>query len=289
MSWRSHPSSAAEVEKLSTLINEPANAQTTVTAYTPDSVTPSTAQVHVLDSFAHQLRSERQVQRCNGSSQAIHNRASGRTRSLRGHQSDLAPIVGHSGQHAGRRAAFTAVGASQRAEASHAAQPVHAHELKRPDEQEPVAQGPFGRQTAVRMSGRSQRHSATMMQWLQPIKHEALLRVIPNKSPNVYSRCAFQTGCRNTVWNHDGCQHCLQVTVAAGTVSVLHVGGFQPTTAPAEGNFRASVPTWEFFIGDRPHAPLIDAAGRRQPFVQMADVDRLVQKGAPSTSRSALR
>ncbi len=68
--------------------------------------------------------------------------------------------------------------------------------------------------------------------------------------------------------------------MAAGTVSVLHVGGYQPMAASLDREVEAAVPTWEFFIGDRPHAPLADAAGRRQPFVQMADADRLVHSGA---------
>ena len=50
-------------------------------------------------------------------------------------------------------------------------------------------------------------------------------------------------------------------------------------------NWPQQVPTWEFFIGDRPHAPQLDGAGRRQPFVQVADADRLVQKGADSSLR----
>ena len=68
--------------------------------------------------------------------------------------------------------------------------------------------------------------------------------------------------------------------MAAGTVSVLHVGGYQPVAASPDREVEAAVPTWEFFISDRPHAPLVDAAGRRQPFVQMADADRQVHSGA---------
>ena len=64
--------------------------------------------------------------------------------------------------------------------------------------------------------------------------------------------------------------------MAAGTVSVLHVGGFRPMAASRVGNLQAVLPSWEIFISDRPHAPPLDAAGRRQPFVQMADADRLV-------------
>ncbi len=75
--------------------------------------------------------------------------------------------------------------------------------------------------------------------------------------------------------------------MAAGTVSVLHVGGYQSVAAPLDHGLEAVVPTWEFFIGDHPHAPLVDAAGRRPPFVQMADADRLVHSGAGP--RSGLR
>ena len=68
-----------------------------------------------------------------------------------------------------------------------------------------------------------------------------------------------------------------QVLVAAGTVSVLHVGGYQDAAASPQIDDDAAVPSWEFFIADRPHAPPVD--GRRQPFVQIADADRLVRSG----------
>ncbi len=53
----------------------------------------------------------------------------------------LCPAAGHNSDNPGWRAAVTAVCASQRAQASHTAEPVHALELERPDEQRPVAEG----------------------------------------------------------------------------------------------------------------------------------------------------
>ena len=79
----------------------------------------------------------------------------------------------------------------------------------------------------------------------------------------------------------------MQVMVAAGTVCVFHVGGCRhsrPATARSAGASGAAagavgVPRWEFFIGDRPHTGPADAQGRRQPMVQIAAADKLVQSG----------
>ena len=59
--------------------------------------------------------------------------------------------------------------------------------------------------------------------------------------------------------------------VAAGTVCVFHVGSCQE--AAREGG-SDEPPRWDFFIGDAPHAPELDSAGRRQPMAQIADADR---------------
>ena len=71
-----------------------------------------------------------------------------------------------------------------------------------------------------------------------------------------------------------------QVIVGAGTICVFHVGGYQD--AAPDGGSNAGplpVPRWEFFIGDAPHAPLVNGAGRRQPMVQIADADRNAVSG----------
>lgn len=46
----------------------------------------------------------------------------------------------------------------------------------------------------------------------------------------------------------------------------------QQSSAPRESR-------WEFFIGDRPHVLATDAGGSRQPMVQLAAADRIVQSG----------
>jgi len=72
--------------------------------------------------------------------------------------------------------------------------------------------------------------------------------------------------------------------VAAGTVCVFHVGGYQG--APADnvpGEQPTAVPRWEFFIGDRPHAARSDATGARQPMAQISDADRCAAAGTSPT------
>ena len=65
-----------------------------------------------------------------------------------------------------------------------------------------------------------------------------------------------------------------QVVVATGTVSMFHVGGYQEASDDS-----AAALQWEFFIGDRPHAPAVDDAGLRQPMAQIADADRCAVSG----------
>lgn len=78
-----------------------------------------------------------------------------------------------------------------------------------------------------------------------------------------------------------------QVIVASGTVCVFHVGGCREAAATADKPGAASVQRWEFFIGDRPHTAAMDADGRRQPMVQIAAADRLVQSGDSHSIRFA--
>ena len=67
--------------------------------------------------------------------------------------------------------------------------------------------------------------------------------------------------------------------VSAGTVCVFHVGGHQEAVNEGGSDERLPVPRWEFFIGDAPHAPSVDGAGRRQPMAQIADADRAAVSG----------
>lgn len=62
-----------------------------------------------------------------------------------------------------------------------------------------------------------------------------------------------------------------QVMVGCGTVYVFHVGGGVEGVSSGRQNVRR----WEFFIADRPHAPAIDATGRRQPFAQIQAAEKL--------------
>lgn len=79
---------------------------------------------------------------------------------------------------------------------------------------------------------------------------------------------------------HSGSDLIPQVMVGAGTICVFHVGGYREG-APEGGSDTSPspVPRWEFFIGDAPHAPPVDGAGRRQPMVQIADADRNAASG----------
>ena len=70
--------------------------------------------------------------------------------------------------------------------------------------------------------------------------------------------------------------------VAAGTVCVFHVGGcHEEASGGRDGD---AVQRWEFFIGDRPHAPAASAAAGRQPMVQIAAADRIVKSGEMSAN-----
>ena len=57
----------------------------------------------------------------------------------------------------------------------------------------------------------------------------------------------------------------LQVTVGCGEVCVFHAGGYNESS----NQENSGVPRWEFFIGDRPHAPPVDKSGRRPPIEQV--------------------
>ena len=72
----------------------------------------------------------------------------------------------------------------------------------------------------------------------------------------------------------------VQIMVATGSICMFHVGGCREKALC--GRSEDSVPRWEFFMGDRPHAPATDAQGRRQPMVQLAAADRIVQSGVPT-------
>ena len=67
----------------------------------------------------------------------------------------------------------------------------------------------------------------------------------------------------------------LQITLGAGTVCVFHVGGFMETSSQES----AGVPRWEFFIGDRPHAPQRDKGSRRQPIEQIGTAETYANPG----------
>ena len=67
----------------------------------------------------------------------------------------------------------------------------------------------------------------------------------------------------------------LQITLGAGTVCVYHVGGFMETSSQES----AGVPRWEFFIGDRPHAPPRDKGSRRQPIEQIGTAETYANPG----------
>ena len=58
----------------------------------------------------------------------------------------------------------------------------------------------------------------------------------------------------------------LQVTVGCGEVCVFHAGGYNESS----NQENSGVPRWEFFIGDRPHAPPVDKSGMRPPIEQVS-------------------
>jgi hypothetical protein len=70
----------------------------------------------------------------------------------------------------------------------------------------------------------------------------------------------------------------VQIMVATGSICMFHVGGCREKALC--GSSEDSVPRWEFFMGDRPHAPAVDAHGKHQPMVQLAAADCIVQSGS---------
>ena len=56
--------------------------------------------------------------------------------------------------------------------------------------------------------------------------------------------------------------------VGCGTISAFHVGGGAEGPKGEGGTHKR----WEYFIGDQPHVVGRDAAGRRQPMVQINHV-----------------
>ncbi|EFJ50372.1 hypothetical protein VOLCADRAFT_116897 [Volvox carteri f. nagariensis] len=69
----------------------------------------------------------------------------------------------------------------------------------------------------------------------------------------------------------------LKVMTSAGSVCVFHVGGgVDEVTDP----MLPEVPRWEFFIGDRPLAPLLDANQRRRCISQVAAIEDQARAGS---------
>jgi hypothetical protein len=65
----------------------------------------------------------------------------------------------------------------------------------------------------------------------------------------------------------------------------LQVGGMvDEVTEPSA----PKVPRWECFIGDRPMAPTLDAAGRRRCIAQIAEIEDLADSGQVVGSREIL-
>ncbi|MEW5303002.1 MAG: hypothetical protein WDW36_005735 [Sanguina aurantia] len=65
----------------------------------------------------------------------------------------------------------------------------------------------------------------------------------------------------------------IKIMVSAGVVCVFHVGGsIDDSSDPNQPKER--IPRWEFFIGDRPLAPLIDSEGRRGCINQLAEIEK---------------
>ena len=67
-------------------------------------------------------------------------------------------------------------------------------------------------------------------------------------------------------WLRDPDMLNLQVTVGCGEVCVFHAGGYNESS----NQENSGVPRWEFFIGDRPHAPPVDKSGMRPPIEQVS-------------------
>ncbi|GAX78249.1 hypothetical protein CEUSTIGMA_g5691.t1 [Chlamydomonas eustigma] len=65
----------------------------------------------------------------------------------------------------------------------------------------------------------------------------------------------------------------LKLMVGAGTVCVFHVGG-----CPDEDT-KPELPSWSFFVGDRPFAPPVDNDGRRGCFVQLTSIEEYSMAG----------
>ncbi len=53
-----------------------------------------------------------------------------------------------------------------------------------------------------------------------------------------------------------------QVICGAGTVCVFHMGGHEELYTAEDGS-ASSMQRWEFFVGDQPHAQLVDGQGMR--------------------------
>ncbi|GFR48148.1 hypothetical protein Agub_g9980 [Astrephomene gubernaculifera] len=77
----------------------------------------------------------------------------------------------------------------------------------------------------------------------------------------------------------------LKVMTSAGSVCVFHVGGgVDEVTDPT----LPEVPRWEFFIGDRPLAPLLDANQRRRCVSQVAVIEDQASAGSVVASSEVM-
>jgi len=77
----------------------------------------------------------------------------------------------------------------------------------------------------------------------------------------------------------------LKIMVSAGTVCVFHMGGnVDEVTDPTV----PEVPRWEYFIGDRPLAPCVDAHQRRGCIAQLAAIEDHSEAGIVVLSREVL-
>lgn len=69
----------------------------------------------------------------------------------------------------------------------------------------------------------------------------------------------------------------LKIMISAGSVCVFHVGG-NVDEVVTDPNV-PEVPRWEYFIGDRPLAPLVDAMQRRRCIAQLAAIEKHSEAG----------
>ncbi|KAL6756768.1 hypothetical protein V8C86DRAFT_37436 [Haematococcus lacustris] len=77
----------------------------------------------------------------------------------------------------------------------------------------------------------------------------------------------------------------LKIMISAGSVCVFHVGGdLDEVTDPTV----PEVPRWEYFIGDRPLAPLRDELGRRRCIAQLALIEKHAEAGEVVGSREVI-